>query len=160
MAKNKKLDTWDLNISKSKINVFFTKSAQETRVLGKKFALVLKSGDIVFLKGNLGSGKTTFVQGIVKAFYSKGFAKSSSFTIVNEYNADGVKLFHIDLYRLEASSVWDMGLEEYLYSKNISLVEWPDRLIGVENDNHWNIEIENIGLGSNLVRKIKIEKMK
>ncbi|MDR3256877.1 MAG: tRNA (adenosine(37)-N6)-threonylcarbamoyltransferase complex ATPase subunit type 1 TsaE [Endomicrobium sp.] len=154
MAKNRELNTQDINISKK--NIFITKTPQETRNLGKKFASMLKSGDIVFLKGDLGSGKTTFTQGVVKAFGNKGFARSSSFILVNEYNANNLKLFHLDLYRLKPSTVWNIGIEEYLYSKNISLIEWADRLVGAENDNHWNVEINDIGSE----RKIKIEKKK
>jgi tRNA threonylcarbamoyladenosine biosynthesis protein TsaE len=154
-AKNKKLNIWGISTFKEKI--FFTKTSKETSNLGEKFAVALKSGDIVFLKGSLGSGKTTFVQGIVKAFGNKGFARSSSFMLVNEYNADDIKLFHIDLYRLKPSNVWDMGIEEYLYSGNISLIEWANRLVGAENDNCWNVDIENT-VGSK--RKIKIEKKK
>jgi tRNA threonylcarbamoyladenosine biosynthesis protein TsaE len=154
MEKNKKLNFQDLNIFKNII--FTTKTPEETRRIGKKFASSLKSGNIIFLNGNLGSGKTTFTQGIVKAFGNKCFARSSSFMIVNEYNANGVKLFHLDLYRLQPSTIWDIGIEEYLYSNNISIIEWPDRLVGFENDNHWNVEIESIGSE----RKIKIDKRK
>jgi tRNA threonylcarbamoyladenosine biosynthesis protein TsaE len=154
-AKNRKLNIRDTNTFKEKI--FFTKTPKETSDLGKKFAAALKSGDIVFLKGDLGSGKTTFTQGVVKAFDNKGFARSSSFMLVNEYNAGSIKLFHIDLYRLKPLSVWDIGIEEYLYSGNISIIEWAERLVGAENDNHWNVEIENTA-GSE--RKIKIEKKK
>ncbi|MDR3195846.1 MAG: tRNA (adenosine(37)-N6)-threonylcarbamoyltransferase complex ATPase subunit type 1 TsaE [Endomicrobium sp.] len=152
MAKKKKLNIWDLNIFKK--NVFITKTPEETRNLGTAFASSLKSGDIIFLKGNFGSGKTTFTQGVVKAFGNKGFARSSSFTLVNEYKApNNLKLFHLDLYRLEPSSVWDIGIEEYIYSDNISLIEWADRLIGAEKDNRWNVDIENSGTE----RKIIIE---
>ncbi|MDR1926180.1 MAG: tRNA (adenosine(37)-N6)-threonylcarbamoyltransferase complex ATPase subunit type 1 TsaE, partial [Endomicrobium sp.] len=87
MVKSKKLSVQDLNISEN--NIFTTKTPEETRRLGKKFAAMLKSGNIIFLKGNLGSGKTTFTQGVVKAFGNKCFARSSSFMIVNEYNANG-----------------------------------------------------------------------
>jgi tRNA threonylcarbamoyladenosine biosynthesis protein TsaE len=154
MTKNRELSIWDINTSEK--NIFVTKTPKETSSLGKKFAALLKSGDIVFLKGDLGSGKTTFTQGVVKAFGNKCFARSSSFMLVNEYDANCLKLFHIDLYRLDPSSVWDIGIEEYLFSGNISLIEWADRLVGAENDNHWNVEIES--MGSN--REIKIEKRK
>jgi tRNA threonylcarbamoyladenosine biosynthesis protein TsaE len=154
MAHCKKLNTLDLNTFKS--SIFITKTPKETRSLGKKFASVLKGGDIIFLKGALGSGKTTFTQGVVRAFGNKGFARSSSFMLANEYDANNIKLFHLDLYRLKSSSVWDVGIEDYIYSGNISLIEWADRLIGFENDSHWNVEIENMGL----TRKIKIEKKK
>jgi tRNA threonylcarbamoyladenosine biosynthesis protein TsaE len=153
MIKNKKLNIWDINTFKK--NIFITTTPKQTRNLGGKFAVVLKKGDIVLLKGTLGSGKTTFTQGVVQSFGNKRFANSASFALVNEYNANGVKLFHMDLYRLQPSNVWDIGIEEYLYSNNISLIEWPDRLVGIENYSQWNVEIENIGLE----RKIKIDKI-
>ncbi|MDR1122791.1 MAG: tRNA (adenosine(37)-N6)-threonylcarbamoyltransferase complex ATPase subunit type 1 TsaE [Endomicrobium sp.] len=155
MTKKKKLNIWDLSISKK--NVFITKTPQETKNLGTTFATLLKGGDIIFLKGNLGSGKTTFTQGVVKAFGNKTFAKSSSFMLVNEYKVtNNLKLFHLDLYRLKPSNVWDIGIEEYIYSNNISLIEWADRLTGAEKDNHWNVKIENLIIG----RKIIIENTK
>lgn len=154
MAKSKKLNI--AGISTSSPGLFITKSPEETRELGKKFAAVLKSGDIVFLKGDLGSGKTTFSQGVVNAFGNKGFARSSSFMLVNEYTAGDKKLFHLDLYRLTPASVWDIGIEEYLYSGNISLIEWPDRLKGAQSDCAWIVEIE----ADEIQRKIKIEKRK
>ncbi|MDR1418122.1 MAG: tRNA (adenosine(37)-N6)-threonylcarbamoyltransferase complex ATPase subunit type 1 TsaE [Endomicrobium sp.] len=155
MDKNKKLNIADLSIFKN--SAFITKTPQETRVLAKKFASILKSGDIVFLNGNLGSGKTTFSQGITQFFGNTGFARSSSFMLVNEYQAfDSFKLFHIDLYRLKKTSIFDIGIEEYLYSKNISLIEWPQRLSDGENENHWDITIENL-INK---RKIKIQKKK
>jgi tRNA threonylcarbamoyladenosine biosynthesis protein TsaE len=155
MVKNKKSNIVDLSTFKD--STFITKTPQETRNLAKKFASVLKSGDIVFLNGNLGSGKTTFTQGITQFFGNKGFARSSSFMFVNEYQAfNNLKLFHIDLYRLKESSIFEIGIEEYLYSENISLIEWSKRLIDGENENHWGITIENL----TNKRKIKIEKKK
>jgi tRNA threonylcarbamoyladenosine biosynthesis protein TsaE len=135
---------------------FITKSPDQTRKLGGKFAGMLKKGDIVFLKGDLGSGKTTFTQGITKSFGNKGFARSSSFTLVNEYEAGECRLFHMDLYRLEASTVWDLGIEEYLFSGNIAVIEWPERLLGFQDGNTWHVEIESSGNE----RKIKIGKRK
>jgi len=154
MAKNKKSLTRDLNISKK--NIFITDTPEETRELGGRFAVLLKKGDIVFLKGDLGSGKTTFTQGVSKAFGNKGFARSSSFMLVNEYKGGKTadKLFHLDLYRLSPASVWDMGIEEYLYGENISLIEWPERLLGAQNEKTWMIELEVLDEDK---RKITIE---
>lgn len=154
MEKKKKAYTPDSGIFKGRL--FITGTPEQTRRLGKVFAKKLKKGDIVFLKGDLGSGKTTFIQGIVKAFGNKGFARSSSFIIANEYKAGECSLYHLDLYRLAAAPVWDLGLEEYLFSGNIAVIEWPDRLLGLQNASTWNVEIENCG-GE---RKIKIEKRK
>jgi tRNA threonylcarbamoyladenosine biosynthesis protein TsaE len=97
--------------------------------LGRAFAERLKGGDIVFLSGGLGQGKTTFMQGIAKFFGNKGFARSSSFILANEYKGpNGLKLFHLDLYRLRPQETLEFGVEEYLYSGNIAVVEWPERL--------------------------------
>jgi tRNA threonylcarbamoyladenosine biosynthesis protein TsaE len=157
MAKNKKQFIAD--ISTSEKNIFITKTPEQTRRIGAKFAVLLKKGDIVFLKGGLGSGKTTFTQGVARAFGNKGFARSSSFMLVNEYKGGKIseKLFHLDLYRLKPASVWDMGLEEYLYGGNVSLIEWPDRLLGGQNESDWNVELEP---AENASRKITIEKTK
>ncbi|MDR3113026.1 MAG: tRNA (adenosine(37)-N6)-threonylcarbamoyltransferase complex ATPase subunit type 1 TsaE [Endomicrobium sp.] len=157
MAKNKKQFIRD--ISTSEKNIFISKTPGQTRRLGAKFAALLKRGDIVFLKGDLGSGKTTFTQGVARAFGNKGFARSSSFMLVNEYKGGKISetLFHLDLYRLKPASVWDMGIEEYLYGQNVSLIEWPDRILGGQNDNNWNVELETAAGGD---RKITIEKTK
>lgn len=153
MGKRKKLKTADLSTFQN--SIFITKTARETRTLANKFASVLKSGDIVFLRGDLGSGKTTFSQGVVQFFGNDKFARSSSFMLVNEYDTfDNFKLFHLDLYRLKESSIFDIGIEEYLYSKNISLIEWPQRLTDGENECHWDITIED------LTNKRKIEIIK
>ncbi|MDR1695301.1 MAG: tRNA (adenosine(37)-N6)-threonylcarbamoyltransferase complex ATPase subunit type 1 TsaE [Endomicrobium sp.] len=157
MAKSKKRFTAD--ISTSKKNIFITKSADETRELGRLFASFLKKGDIVFLKGDLGSGKTTFTQGVVKAFGNKGYARSSSFALVNEYETgnDGVKLFHMDLYRLEPSDIWSIGIEEYVYGENISLIEWADRLTGdAKNDNTWSVDIKAGGETREIIIKKRV----
>jgi ATPase, YjeE family len=154
MEKKKKQNTADSRIFKP--GTFITKTPEQTRTLGKKFAGCLKKGDLIFLKGDLGSGKTTFIQGIVKAFGNQGFARSSSFILVNEYDADECRLFHLDLYRLNPAHVRDLGIEEYLFGGNISVIEWADRLLGCENDNTWSVEIES----AEGVRKITIKRMK
>jgi tRNA threonylcarbamoyladenosine biosynthesis protein TsaE len=127
--------------------------------LGGQFAKFLHRGDIVFLYGECGSGKTTFVQGIVRAFGNRIFAKSASFIIVNEYNAfENTKLFHLDLYRLDKIDIYELGLEEYIYSNNISLIEWPDRLLGMKSNNSWNILLkQDYDVNK---RIIKIDKIK
>ncbi|MDR0401875.1 MAG: tRNA (adenosine(37)-N6)-threonylcarbamoyltransferase complex ATPase subunit type 1 TsaE [Endomicrobium sp.] len=154
MTKKKKLSTQGMHIFSRCI--FITKTAKETRNLGKKFASLLSIGDIIFLKGELGSGKTTFAQGIIEVFCNKKFARSPSFTIINEYNAINFKIFHIDLYRLEFSITLNTWIEEYLHTNNISIIEWADKLLYTKINNYWNVKIEN----KNLKRRIKIKKIK
>lgn len=132
-----------------------TENADQTRLLGAKFAKLLRKGDIVFLNGDLGCGKTTFVQGIVRALGNEGFAKSSSFTLISEYKGKGGKLFHLDLYRLENVNIWDLGFEEYLYGGNITLIEWADRLLDIQGDKTWEIKFDYLAPDK---RKITLQK--
>jgi tRNA threonylcarbamoyladenosine biosynthesis protein TsaE len=134
---------------------YLTNNADETRRLGAQFAKLLKKGDIVFLNGELGGGKTTFVQGIVFAFGNDGFARSSSFTLISEYKAKDCKLFHLDLYRLENANIWELGFEEYLYSSNITLIEWADRLSDIQDDKTWELNFDYVDADK---RKITIKK--
>lgn len=96
--------------------------------LGEKLAGKLKKGSIVTLTGDLGSGKTTFVQGLFRKFGIKGFARSSSFIIANEYSSKHGKLYHLDLYRLNACDINSLGLEEYMKGDGITVIEWADKL--------------------------------
>ncbi|MDR2772479.1 MAG: tRNA (adenosine(37)-N6)-threonylcarbamoyltransferase complex ATPase subunit type 1 TsaE [Elusimicrobiota bacterium] len=145
-TKNQKLSSQALTISKtSKPQTFLTKSASQTQKMGRLFAGLLNKGDIVFLKGDLGAGKTTFVQGVVGAFGNKGLVQSSSFIVAKEYSAkNGLKLFHLDLYRLSGADIWDIDIEQYLYSGNIALVEWSERLAGADKIKTWDIKFSYV----------------
>jgi len=128
--------------NKPATSIFNSCSAKATQKLGEEFAKSLKSGDIVFLKGELGAGKTTFTQGVVRAFGNKRFLGSASFTLINEYKAKDAKFFHIDLYRLNPSNVFDIGLDEYFDGENISVIEWPERLENAQDLATYIIEFE------------------
>lgn len=110
-----------------------TNSPEETEALGWEFSRKLLPGDIVGLVGELGSGKTCFVRGVAKGLGVKGNIKSPSFTIINihereEGRGEINRLYHIDLYRIRsAEEFYDAGLEEYIYGKGISVIEWADK---------------------------------
>tara|TARA_Y100000996_G_C22543867_1_gene651038 strand:- start:843 stop:1271 length:429 start_codon:yes stop_codon:yes gene_type:complete len=97
---------------------------QECMELGEKISSQIKPGDIISLEGELGAGKTTFVKGILKGLNYKYDVTSPTFTLINEYDAD-IKVIHIDFYRETNSKRWEViGLDEYLYSNNIVILEW------------------------------------
>ena len=104
----------------------YTKSPAETIRVGKQLALILDKGDIVGFVGELGSGKTTIIKGIVAAITGK-IATSPTFVIVNEYQGT-IPVFHFDLYRLKYhSELTTIGWDEYP-GKGIILIEWADRV--------------------------------
>ena len=107
-----------------------TDSHEETLVLGYQLGKCLKAGDIVLLFGDLGAGKTTLTQGICQGLgLDKGECiRSPTFTLVNLYQGR-IPISHIDLYRLDSlAEIEALGLEEYLFSNSVSLIEWSEKL--------------------------------
>lgn len=93
--------------------------------------------NILLLKGNLGAGKTTFTQFLLKSLGSHDEVNSPTYSIVNEYNTPKGKIYHFDLYRLKnIEEVYDIGIEEYLDNAFLCIIEWPevyeDELYGLE----------------------------
>ena len=120
-----------------------TKSELETYELAKKLALKLKGGDIIFLNGDLGAGKTTFVKGVAKALGIKQNVTSPTFTLLKTYEAKDFTLVHVDAYRLEGSSFEE--LEEYLSNDNVIFIEWSNYLKSTDFlKNHLDINIKYI----------------
>lgn len=102
------------------------KSEFETKEYAKRFAKFLKKGDVIVLSGELGAGKTKFVEGILCYFDLQSEISSPTFTIVNEYKNDNINIYHFDLYRL--SDIYEfenIGGEEY-FSKGICIFEWGE----------------------------------
>ncbi len=98
---------------------------------GRRLGQLLKPGDTVYLFGELGSGKTVFVKGIASALgIPEREITSASFTIVAEHlGQSGISLYHADLYRLEnLEQAEAIGIEEYIGSDGIAVIEWADRL--------------------------------
>ena len=112
-------------------------SEQETRELGRRFAASLEPGQIVLLYGDLGSGKTVFVRGVCEAFRIS-CVRSPSFTLINEYDTGtGLFIIHADLYRLDSSGVYALGLEEYADSgDSVLFIEWPERWKDIPKGNN------------------------
>lgn len=110
------------------MDTFVSKSEQDTISFAKDFASKLNKGDIVVLSGELGSGKTKFVQGVLEYFGLENEISSPTFTIVNEYSNDSVNIYHFDVYRLsDTDEFYAMGGEEY-FSNGICLIEWGEMI--------------------------------
>lgn len=110
-----------------------TDSAQKTKEFAKVFSKKLKLGDIVALYGDLGSGKTTFVQGLAEGLKIKKRILSPSFVFIRQYPLPErglVNFYHVDLYRIEnGKNIRGLGLEEIFRNKNnIVVIEWADKL--------------------------------
>lgn len=116
-------------------------SAARTRAAGRNLARLLRPGDIVLLCGPVGSGKTTFAQGVAAGLGIRAHLRSSSFMLVNEYAARGVRVYHMDLYRMEGVPLEDCGLDEYLTAGGICIVEWADHIRRVPARAFWRVAI-------------------
>lgn len=104
-----------------------TSSKEQTLSLARILARSLKGGEIIFLRGPIGAGKTVFVKGIAAALGLKSSPTSASFSLIKEYQNKKYRLFHIDLFRLEEGEVFNLGFEEILEDEQaILLAEWPD----------------------------------
>jgi tRNA threonylcarbamoyladenosine biosynthesis protein TsaE len=103
-----------------------SRSPEETRILGASLAPVLLPGDVISLNGDLGAGKTVFVQGVAAALGVTGRVTSPAFTIVHEYDARW-PILHIDVYRLNSyQEVIDLGFEELIDPGAILVIEWGE----------------------------------
>ncbi len=106
-----------------------SRSPEETRILGASLAPVLLPGDVISLNGDLGAGKTVFVQGLATALGTTRRVTSPAFTIVHEYDARW-PILHIDVYRLNSyQEVIDIGFEELLDPGAILIVEWGEAVV-------------------------------
>jgi len=105
-----------------------TKNNLETEQVGYNFSKKISKGDIITLNGNLGSGKTTFVKGVLKGLNYQYEVTSPTYTLINEYNAD-YNIIHIDCYREKDVNRWlNIGLVDYFLGDNILFIEWPENI--------------------------------
>ncbi len=124
-----------------RVLVVNTYSVEETRIVGAALSPALLPGDVISLTGDLGAGKTAFVQGIAAALGVEGRVTSPSFTIVHEY-AGRYPIIHLDVYRLDSfQEVIDLGFEEFLDVHAIVLVEWGEAIAPMLPRRHLEVEV-------------------
>ena len=106
-----------------------SRSAEETRRIGEVLGEQLKPGDVVATIGELGTGKTCFLQGLVRGLGVTETATSPTFVLINQYRGR-LPVYHLDAYRTESlTELLDLGLEEFFYGDGVTVVEWADKLL-------------------------------
>ncbi len=123
-----------------------THSVDETRELGQTLGELIKQPLMIALIGDLGSGKTAFVQGLARGLdvAADYYITSPTFTLINEYPGR-LPLFHVDLYRLETvNDLEDIGLDELLYDQAVLAIEWADKMADNLSGEHLSMQFEII----------------
>lgn len=129
---------------------FISNNENDTRLFAKSLASQLENKDVIVLTGNLGSGKTKFVEGILSHFNLENEISSPTFTIVNEYKKNDLSIYHFDVYRLEDSSeFYEIGGEEY-FENGICLIEWGELIKDALPTNYLSITFSKDDKNDNL----------
>ena len=124
---------------------FFSRSPEQTRRIGMRLGGALRAGDLICLQGDLGAGKTTFVQGLAQGWGSLDSVSSPTFILVNMYRrADGSQLFHMDAYRLDSTpEAEELDLDSML-AESALIIEWPERMAGLIPGERLWVNLEHI----------------
>lgn len=127
------------------MDTIICKSVEETIQCGaEKIAPQLLAGTVIALTGDLGAGKTHFVKGIASGLGYEGEVTSPTFTLLHEYLGGRMPLYHLDLYRIQgAQEAIRFGIEDYLPSEGVTIIEWPERIESLlpKNAERWEIRI-------------------
>jgi tRNA threonylcarbamoyladenosine biosynthesis protein TsaE len=108
---------------------FISHSPAETQSLGEAWGRAAERGRVLAFSGDLGAGKTELVKGIARGLGATARVHSPTFTLVNEYGGGRLRLFHLDLYRLETrAQILSAGLEEFLQPDGVTVIEWAERI--------------------------------
>jgi tRNA threonylcarbamoyladenosine biosynthesis protein TsaE len=134
--------------------MFISHSPADTEDLGARLAPLARRGLVIALSGELGAGKTRFVQGLARGLLIPDRVHSPTFTLVNEYAGGRLPLFHLDLYRLESrEQILSAGIEEFLEPPGVSVIEWAERWFG-DDARAGNVRRVRIEILSETERKI------
>src|SRR5436305_299708 len=107
---------------------YLSASPEGTLEFGRRLGASLQGGEVILVEGDLGAGKTVLARGVAEALHVRSWRGSPTFALINEYGGHP-SLIHVDLYRLPAKDVEDLGLEEYCSPNHVLLIEWADRAL-------------------------------
>ena len=131
-----------------------THSPEETHAIGQALGESATPGLVYLLSGELGAGKTTLTQGILRGLGSGEQARSPTFVLATQYEGR-LPLYHVDLYRIDAvSELGELGLDEYFEGNGVSVVEWADKASDHMPEEHLSIHLEHSGESS---RRLRLE---
>ena len=125
--------------------MFLSGSVEETQAFGERLGRLLRAGDVVTLEGELGSGKTTLIQGIAQGLgRDPGTIKSPTFVLVREYPGE-IPLVHVDGYRLDGppAAAW-LDVDLIFSPQKITLIEWAERFAGLLPEHHLAIRLSHV----------------
>jgi tRNA threonylcarbamoyladenosine biosynthesis protein TsaE len=109
----------------------YLEDAHATESVGARLSSCLCGGLVLTLAGDLGTGKTTLVRGLLRALGVTGSVKSPTYTLVESYNVSSLDLYHFDFYRFSDPEEWEStGFADYFRPDSVCLVEWPERVAG------------------------------
>ena len=128
-------------------------SLDNIHVTAKKFIANMGTGKVFAFYGKMGAGKTTFIKAICEELGVNDVITSPTFAIVNEYTADNdTPIYHFDFYRIKKlEEVYDMGYEDYFYSGNLCLLEWPELIEDILPEDVTKVTITEQEDGTRLV---------
>lgn len=137
--------------------IYLTKTSEETKKFAQDLSKTLKPGDFLAFYGNLGSGKTTFIQGLAEGLGIKRRITSPTFIIVRHYKLRIMNFYHIDLYRTESrDDLLGIGIDEIIEDKNnIIAVEWAEKMEKLLPQKRYEIHCQYVDENT---REIKIKK--
>ena len=122
-----------------------------TIALAQRLAVLLKPGIVIYLRGDLGAGKTTFVRGVLNALGHAGRVKSPTYTLVETYHAGGLDLLHFDLYRMHDAEEWEAaGFRDEFDGHNVFFIEWPEKAQGLAPAADLEINLIILAQGRNI----------
>jgi tRNA threonylcarbamoyladenosine biosynthesis protein TsaE len=127
-----------------------------TLACGARFTNILLPGLNIYLHGDLGAGKTTFVRGVLSGLGHIGKVKSPTYTLIESYSFTNFNIYHFDLYRFIDEEEWDAaGFREYFNPQSICMIEWPEKAAQVLPQPDIHVQLSLFNLGSTMGRTIQ-----